>query len=190
MNSSNIDSDALFGIIFSSVFVIIWLIIMLLIIGVYVVQSIGLYRIAVKMGHKSPWMAWIPFANTYLMFTLPEKPFRVLAINKEIQDRSNAFWIYLAITMGGGIVAMVLAFIPIIGTLVLSVFPLLLNVAMIFMLYPMYKDLYEIFFEDSQSTVFSILSMFIPFAVVVIFMIAASKQPRAPKELEGQIYYQ
>ncbi len=33
----------------------------------YIPFSLGLYRMAVKCGVENPWLAWIPFANLYVM---------------------------------------------------------------------------------------------------------------------------
>lgn len=78
-------------------------IMLLLSIAVYVLQAVALYKMANKLGHQYPWMAWIPYANTYLLFTLPDKKLKVLAFNKEV-DRSTGFWIWLAITLGGSVI--------------------------------------------------------------------------------------
>ena len=32
----------------------------------YIFKSIGLHRIAGRLGEQNPWLAWIPFARTYL----------------------------------------------------------------------------------------------------------------------------
>ena len=50
----------------AAVLIIGWLI-------MYIVHSIGLMRIAKKLGVKHRWMAWIPFANIYLLGACAEK---------------------------------------------------------------------------------------------------------------------
>lgn len=40
--------------------------VVLLLIG-YIPFSIGLYRMAMKCGIENPWLAWIPFANLYIL---------------------------------------------------------------------------------------------------------------------------
>lgn len=42
------------------------LFVVLLLIG-YIPFSIGLYRMAMKCGVENPWLAWIPFANLYVI---------------------------------------------------------------------------------------------------------------------------
>jgi hypothetical protein len=39
-------------------------------IAIYVYTALALYTIAKKLGHKNPWLAWIPIANVALMFQL------------------------------------------------------------------------------------------------------------------------
>ena len=67
-------------------------IMLLLSIAVYVLQAVPLYKMAKKLGHQYPWMAWIPFANTYLMFTLPDKQLRILAFNKDMDLACTEPW--------------------------------------------------------------------------------------------------
>lgn len=40
--------------------------VVLLLLG-YIPFSIGLYRMAMKCGVENPWLAWIPFANLYVI---------------------------------------------------------------------------------------------------------------------------
>ena len=40
----------------------------------YIFKSICLSRIARKLGDPKPWLAWIPFANLYLMLRIARKP--------------------------------------------------------------------------------------------------------------------
>lgn len=168
------------------IFVIVALGIVLLIsILIYVLRSIALYKMAKKMGHPSPWLAWIPYANTYLMFVLPEKPLRVLAINTELKQRSTGFFIWLAITLGSGVIASILSMVPFVGALIASILPLLETIALIFLLYPMYYDLFSLFVEDTQAKVFAIVGMLVPVTVFIFLLIASSKEPHPVVEIEG-----
>lgn len=158
-------------------------IMLLLSIGVYVLQAVPLYKMAKKLGHQYPWMAWIPFANTYLMFTLPDKQLRILAFNKDI-DRVTGFWIWLALNLGGTVIQGIVSVIPVIGTLIATLLPFAILVANIFITYAMYKDLYEMFVDESQATPFAIVSMIVPITVVVFLWIASSKNPKPVVQVE------
>lgn len=196
MTSSDVES-MVEGLIASGMIVFILAIIgiaCLFVIALYVLQAVALYKMAKKLGHQYPWMAWIPYANTYLMFVLPDKKLKILAFNKEI-DRKTAFWIFLGISLGGGVIETIcsaFAVIPILGTIIVSLVPVALWVALIFLEYPMYKDLYGMFVEDSQSTAYAIISLIVPITVFVFMLIAASKNPKPVMQVEendGKYYY-
>ena len=161
-------------------------IMLLLSIAVYVLQAVALYKMANKLGHQYPWMAWIPYANTYLLFTLPDKKLKVLAFNKEV-DRSAGFWIWLAITLGGSVIQGIFSaftVIPVIGPIIVSLVPIAIMVARIFITYSAYKDLYEMFVDESQATPFAIVSIIVPITSVVFLLIASSKNPKPVVQVE------
>lgn len=161
-------------------------IMLLLSIAVYVLQAVALYKMANKLGHQYPWMAWIPYANTYLMFTLPDKKLKVLAFNKEV-DRTTGFWIWLAITLGGSVIQGIFSaftVIPVIGPIIVSLVPIAIMVARIFISYSVYKDLYEMFVDESQATPFAIVSIIVPITSVVFLLIASSKNPKPVVQVE------
>ena len=137
---------------------------------VYVLNCIGLYRMAKKLNHKYSWLAWIPIAQYWLLFDMPKKGLEVLAFKKTIQNRTNAFWIYIALSFGGGI-----------GTLLAPLVPVAMTVGMIFILYPAYKDLYEIFLPESSVqgyAIGSIICLFlVPFVTSILLLVASSKEP-------------
>lgn len=142
---------------------------LMLILIVYILSAIALYRMAMKFHYPYAWLAWIPLASTYLMFVLPVKKYKVLAINKEF-ERQNAFWIYLGCAAG----CMILSFIPIINVLA----GIALIIVMIFFQYPLMKDLYALFVDDSTAKTYSILSLVIPGSAIIFLLIMAGKEPR------------
>lgn len=158
-------------------------IMLLLSIAVYVLQAVALYKMANKLGHQYPWMAWIPYANTYLLFTLPDKKLRILAFNKDI-DRVTGFWIWLALNLGGTVIQGIVSVIPVIGTFIATLLPFAILVANIFITYAMYKDLYEMFVDESQATPFAIVSIIVPITSVVFLLIASSKNPKPVVQVE------
>ena len=161
-------------------------IMLLLSIAVYVLQAVALYKMANKLGHQYPWMAWIPYANTYLLFTLPDKKLKVLAFNKEV-DRTTGFWIWLAITLGGSVIQGIFSaftVIQVIGPIIVSLVPIAIMVARIFISYSAYKDLYEMFVDESQATPFAIVSIIVPITSVVFLLIASSKNPKPVVQVE------
>lgn len=191
-NSDVIDTLVTSGML---IFVIVFIgIAFLSAIAVYVLQAIALYKMATKLGHQYPWMAWIPYANNYLLFTLPDKKLKILAFNKEV-DRATGFWIWLAISLGGGVIQTVFSVftvIPVIGPIIVSLVPIAIMVARIFITYSAYKDLYDMFVDESQSTPFAIVSIIVPITSVVFLLIAAGKNPKPVVQVEennGQYTY-
>lgn len=183
------DLGEVFATIFSSaalvtVFIVVFAIIALFALAVYIFSCIGLYRMAKKLECDKAWMAWIPFANTWLMFNLPRNEYRVLALNKVIENRTNAFLIHLAIQYGTNTVIGILSAIPIIGYLVAAISPLVgiaVTVAYIFMIFPVYKDLYKMFLPDNTAQTYAIVSIvchfLVPIVPAILMFVASGKDP-------------
>ena len=57
-------------------------------------------------------------------------------------------------------------------------------VARIFISYSAYKDLYEMFVDESQATPFAIVSIIVPITSVVFLLIASSKNPKPVVQVE------
>lgn len=149
----------------------------------YILGAVGLYRMARKLGYGSPWLAWIPIANLYLMFMLPGGSFRVLAVNKVIEKRENAFWIFV----GGAIAKKILqtiSFVP--GGRLFFFFgdaiDLVWLIFAIFFLYPLYKDLFGLFETEGKAKAFAIWSLILPFLLPIFLLAASSKEPKRPEE--------
>lgn len=139
---------------------------------------------AKKLGYEKAWLAWIPFANIWLMFNLPKNEYRVLALKKVIPDRSNAFWIFIAIQYGVDLVMTILKVIPIIKYVAMVISPILgvaTTVAYVFMGYPLYYDLYRLFLPEGTAKAFTIASvvgaLLVPIVPPILMFIASGKEP-------------
>lgn len=44
-----------------------------IVIGCYVLQSLGLYRLASRRGIKHPWLAWLPIGNIWILGSLSDQ---------------------------------------------------------------------------------------------------------------------
>lgn len=178
-----------FAMIFSStvlvvIFAIVAVIAFLFFVAAYVLSCLGIYRMAKKLNYEKPWLAWIPFANTWLMFNLPKNEYRVLALKKVIPDRTNAFWIFLAVNYGIDIVMTILKAIPVVQYVAAVISPIVgivASVAYVFMGYPMYHDLYRLFLPKGTAKGFSIASvvgaLVFPILPPVLMFIASCKEP-------------
>lgn len=147
----------------------------------YIVQAWGLYQMAKKVGYRKAWLAWIPYANHWLMFNLPTKEYKVLAVNK-ILSRNLAFWIYIAISVGGGYLMAIIGAIPYIGQFIAVLGRLVILVATIFMLFPMYKDMFLMYYEDSNAQGYAIASTIgafvAPILPALLMVFTSGKTPR------------
>ena len=147
----------------------------------YIVQAWGLYQMAKKVGYRKAWLAWIPYANHWLMFNLPTKEYKVLAVNK-ILSRNLAFWIYIAISVGGGYLMAIIGAIPYIGQFIAVLGRLVILVATIFMIFPMYKDMFLMYYEDSNAQGYAIASTIgafvAPILPALLMVFTSGKTPR------------
>lgn len=148
------------------------------IVVLYILGAVGLYRMAKKTGYGSPWLAWIPIANLYLLFILPGGSFRVLALNTIIEKRESAFWIFFGIGMARKFLQSLLS-IP--GGRLFFLFDDAIDIAwlvcLIFFLYPLYKDVFCLFETEKRARAFAIWSLILPFLLPIFLLIAASKEP-------------
>lgn len=189
--------DILSSTVVMTVFFVIFSIVFLVLIAMYVLNSIGLYRMAKKVGHDKAWLAWIPFANVWLMFTLPDSEYRVLAIDKVINDRSTAFWIFIAIQYGASIVVSALSAIPFIGWIFGLISPLVSIACIlvyIFMMFPVYKSLYAMFLPEASAQNYAIASIICaylaPIVTPILMLIVSGKEPIVTEEpVYDQQYY-
>ncbi len=161
---------------------IILLIVFIFVAAIYVLQSLGLYKMAKKVGYSKAWLAWIPYANHWLMFNLPTKEYRVLAINKVIPSRNVAFWIWLAISLGGSYIIGIFGVIPYLGAIIVFIGEIAIVVANIFMIFPMYKDLFLLYYTDSSAQGYAIASTICtyiaPIVPAILMLITSAKAPR------------
>lgn len=160
----------------------------------YVLQSIGLYKMAKNLGYDSPWLAWIPFVNIYLMFILPKHSFEPLIIKTEIISRVNAFWIYMGVTFGASIISSVFSVfieVPIFGVLcsmMVVALDLLMLFAIVIFQYPLYNDLLELFFSKESASICAIVGIIFPVALPVILFIAGKKEAHISDPVKRNYY--
>lgn len=73
-------TGAEFARMFLAAFLVAMVVIAVIVIVFWVLQSIGLMRMAKKAGFKDPWLAWIPGASLYLFMVLSGEKQRKLGI--------------------------------------------------------------------------------------------------------------
>ncbi len=173
-------NDSLLGLSILGIIAVIFIMIFAIAIITYLISAYPIYKMAKKMGRANPWLAWIPIANTYMMFAIPEKPVDLFNGKIHFEDRSKAFLLWLAITYGGSAIigmASMVTVIPILGTIIYMVLYMAYIAVIYIVKYVMYKDIYDTFMPDQNNVVFGVLTVFIPIVGIVMLWIAASKEP-------------
>ena len=66
---SEIDGSAVAGVagVVLGIFLIVMLLIMVLGVAMYVLSSLGMYKIAQRRGIRNPWLSWIPVGNMWIL---------------------------------------------------------------------------------------------------------------------------
>ena len=96
-----------------------WMILLGLTIANYVVQSLAIMRIAKKFGMKNGWMAFIPFANRYLIGTLAERSDELAHPDEEPRKWGK---IYLGVSIAFSALLPVASLIPTAGLVLSTVY--------------------------------------------------------------------
>lgn len=135
---------AVFG-AFAFLFVIIGIVL-------YILASLGLYKMAMNAGIENPWLAWIPIANIYILARLI-KTLRIA--DKEVPKLEY-------VLPGGALAVAILGGIPLIGTLLSLAYAILI----FFALHKLFK-----MYRPQSATLWLILSIILSFmGPIFIFM--------------------
>ena len=146
--------------------------------------AIPLYIMADKAGYAYPILAYIPFANYYLIHIIPMREYNFIGLYKTY-ERRNGFLIYLASTYIAPFVMFVLCagimVIPIISylfTFVSPVVSLALTAIMYISRTIMVKDLVNTYIDDKGiSIVLGIISCFVPLVLPISVIFLCTKEP-------------
>ncbi len=168
-----------------AVFAVLYLIMLAVGIVSYIFQSIGLYTIAKRRGILSPWLAWIPIGNLWIMGSLSDQ-YQYVA-KGQVKNRRKvlmgltvamlAFCVFmpmfaliiLAAAVGAGkAVALGTIGILLILYLVMLVLAILLTVFQYIALYDIYNSC-----NPNDSVIYLVLSVFI--AITTAFFLFACR---------------
>lgn len=169
----------------------------------YFMLSLGFYKLVKKTGEKNAWMAWIPFARFYRMFTLPKGTFKLLFF-KPMKNRVAPFIIWLCVNYFSAMVVslletllVALAAVPIIGwiislcgELIVALIPVILLVVRIALAYGMYKDVFDIYLGKGEGTgaaVGCVIASLISWQIVtaIICLVISAKTPVKERVIEA-----
>lgn len=165
---------------------------LLITVGYYLLQSIPLFIMARKAGCKNAWMAFFPYTNDFLTFTLPAREFNIFNIIKT-KRRDVMALIYLALLIAGSLILSIItgivALIPVLNTVLVPILSsfggIILFVCISLFKWRMYYDLLMTYGQESNALWVSIISLFIPW-LFMIFTIFSCKNP--PEYGQGQYY--
>ncbi len=152
----------------------------------HILLAIPLYIMADKAGYAHPFLAFIPFANYYLVHILPMKEYNYIGIFKTY-ERGKGFLLYLIVKyilpFGMGFVAMFISFLPFLGFLASFVMQFVTwigyaasGIAKAIMV----ADLLQTYMKKSDKglTIFlGILSVFVPLAFPICCYALCNKEP-------------
>lgn len=124
----------------------------------YVLASIGMYKLAFNQKIENPWLAWIPIGNMYILGKLVKN---VKIDTLEIPS--------LELVLPLGLVAvMILSNIPFIGWLISIAYSVLCVLAF-YKLYKMYRP--------AQAVLWVVLSIVLPFMGPIFIFIMRNDSP-------------
>jgi len=169
-----------------AMYVIFWLVFFLVMVINHFLLAVPLYIMADKAGYAYPFLAFIPFANYYLVHILPIKEYNYIGMYKT-HERKNGFLVYMFIKwispLAIGIIGMIVGFIPllsILGAMVLQVVNLALSVAGYIGKAIMMIDLLDLYMkkdEKGMSIFLGIVSVFVPIIFPIACIVLCKKEP-------------
>ena len=163
-----------------------WLIVFLAIIIHHFLLAVPLYVMADKAGYAYPFLAFIPFANYYLMHILPMKEYNYIGMYKTY-ERKNGFLLYMIVRWIGplaiAIVGTILSVIPLIAILIAMVIQLI-NLALIVAGFIakaiMMIDLLDLYMKKDEKGLaifLGIISLFVPIVFPITCIVLCTKEP-------------
>ena len=147
--------------------------------------AIPFYIMADKAGYAYPFLAFIPFANYYLIHVLPIKEYNLIGIFKTY-ERKTGFWIFFVlkyiVPFGVFTIASVVSFIPFIAFLIMMVLQLISlagTVGGYITKAIMMIDLFETYITGDKAIpiILGIAGLFIPLVFPITCYCICNKEP-------------
>lgn len=153
----------------------------LICLAIYLAWAIAEYKILKKAEYDKPWFSFIPFLQIYPLIVLPYKAEFDLGIFKLPRKTAALIVVLTPIAIWVlSMVFMVVMFIPFIGTILWSLFCMLMSVVGIALKvfnWRTYYDFYGMYMEENNRLIFSILGIFIPIIPLIFLFIFIGKEP-------------
>ena len=139
----------------------------------YLLPAIALFVMAKNDGHKYPWLAFIPIAQTYLEYTLPKRNFKIFNIVDTDKRTTVAIIAIIAIYFGSGIIAG-LNLVPILGQLLDAALAVFIAAVSIRKMY----DIHVTFgYESDKALALSIIGFFVPLVYAISLLMIMKNEP-------------
>lgn len=188
--------------VFLIVYAFIFLIALVFGLAQYVMEAVGLSKIAKSCRYPRPWLAWIPFANSYLIGKLAE----VSAVRFGKSKRPYAVWlltlqiigtvlsavplvVWTALLINGVAVeeysaAIIAGDSDVMSYAVFATFPLssVISILSVLELVVQFLAYHLIFmlFDEKNAILFVLLSLLVSFAFPIILLILSRRAPNLP----------
>ena len=163
-----------------------WLIVFLALIIHHFLLAVPLYIMADKAGYAYPFLAFIPFANYYLMHILPMKEYNYIGMYKTY-ERKNGFLLYMIVKWIGplaiaivGTILSVIPFIAILIAMIIQLINLTLIVAGFIGKAIMMIDLLDLYMKKDEKGLaifLGIVSIFVPIVFPITCIVLCTKEP-------------
>jgi hypothetical protein len=160
--------DVLIGLVtgtFAVVFITLIFVFLFLWLVYFLLTAFSLYHIAQRRGITHPFLAWIPFAQTYLFAEI---------IGKELTVGTKTIpqfpWIFIGINYGSFIIRRAIGLIPFVGLLLNLLLAPAIYAVDIYVQYRFYKS-----FATGNEVIFTILSAIIPISHPIILLYLRNK---------------
>ena len=148
--------------------------------------AVPLYIMADKAGYAYPFLAFIPFANYYLMHILPMKEYNYIGMYKTY-ERKNGFLLYMIVKWIGplaiaivGTILSVIPFIAILIAMIIQLINLTLIVAGFIGKAIMMIDLLDLYMKKDEKGLaifLGIISLFVPIVFPIACIVLCTKEP-------------
>ncbi|MBP5530362.1 MAG: hypothetical protein J6X80_09965 [Lachnospiraceae bacterium] len=171
---------------FFALYGVFWLFFFLAIVIHHFFLAVPLYIMADKAGYAYPFLAFIPFANYYLIHILPIKEYNFIGMYKTY-ERKNGFILYLVVKwicpLAVGIVGSFFSIVPLLSILVAMVLQLV-NLFVVVVGYIakaiMMIDLLDLYMKKDEKGLaifLGITGVFVPIIFPVSCAVLCTKEP-------------
>lgn len=172
----------IYVVIFVMIFIIIFAISMVMVVGITALTGIPYYNMAKRAGISKAWLAFLPIGQQYIMTVLSKREFNLF--NKIVfKDRRKSFKIYawsVPIATVVAVVMILLFFIPVLGIIMIPLFYMIFMAYAVFQSFFVWRWVYDLLITygmKENAMLYSILSCFVPYMLIVLSIIIMNKEP-------------